>query len=85
MNMLRMWNRLVMMEEDQLTKQAFSWDYNNRGTWCTQIENVCEKLSISYVFLNQLSVDMKDIENKLNEHTYNIWKEGLPSFPKLRT
>lgn len=28
---------------------------------------------------------MKDIENKLNEHTYNIWKEGLPSFPKLRT
>lgn len=28
---------------------------------------------------------MKDIENKLNEHTYSIWKEGLPSFPKLRT
>lgn len=28
---------------------------------------------------------MKDIENKLNEHTYNIWKEGLPSFLKLRT
>lgn len=28
---------------------------------------------------------MKDIENKLNENTQSIWREGLPAFPKLRT
>lgn len=28
---------------------------------------------------------MKDIENKLNKYTQNIWNEGLPAYPKLRT
>lgn len=29
-------------------------------------------------------VDRKDIENKLNEYIYSIWKEGLFVFLKLR-
>lgn len=74
-----------MMEEDRLAKQAFYWDNNNRGAWCTQIENVCEKLSISYVFFSQLTVDIKEFENKRSECTQNIWNEGLPAYPKLRT
>lgn len=28
---------------------------------------------------------LKDIENKLNKYTQNIWNEGLPSSQKLRT
>lgn len=38
MNFFRMWNHLMMMDEDLLTKQAFYWDYNNRGTWSTQVK-----------------------------------------------
>lgn len=56
------------------------WDYNKRGTWCSQIDTICEKLKIDYVFLNQLSVDIKEIEMKLYEYTQNIGNEGLPAY-----
>lgn len=46
---------------------------------------MAEKLNISYVFFNELSVDMKYIENKLSEYTQNIWNEGLRAYLKLRT
>lgn len=72
-------------DDYRITKQALCWDYNNRRTWCTQIKNVCKKLNISHVFFNQLSVDMKNFENKLSEYSKNIWNEGLPVYPKLKT
>lgn len=61
------------------------WDYNKRGTWCSQIDTICEKLKIDYVFLNQLSVDIKEIEMKLYEYTQNIGNEGLPAYQTLGT
>lgn len=66
----------------RFTPQAFYWDFNNRAH---KLRMFVKKLSISFVFFNQLSVDMKDIENKLSEYTQNIWNEGLPAYPKLRT
>ena len=55
-----------------------------QGVWCSQIDNLCEMLGINHVFLNLLTLNIKEIERKL-EYTENLWLERLTTFPKLRT
>ena len=85
LNMFRLWNRLIRMEDSRLTKKVFYWDYSMQGVWCSQIDSLCEMLGINHVFLNLLTLNIKEIERKLFEYTENLWLERLTTFPKLRT
>ena len=56
-----------------------------QGVWCSQTDSLCEMLGINHVFLNLLTLNIKEIERKLFEYTENLWLERLTKFPKLRT
>ena len=73
------------MEDSRLTKKVFYWDYSMQGVWCSQINSLCEMLGINHVFLNLLTLNIKEIERKLFKYTENLWLERLTTFPKLRT
>lgn len=48
MNMLRLWNRLIYMENEHITKRVFLWDrgQNNTSNWSSQVKNIMESLNI---------------------------------------
>ena len=35
LEMIRMWDRLVNMDDSRLTKRVFLWDYNQPHDWCS--------------------------------------------------
>ncbi len=42
---LRMWNRLVKMEDNRLTKKVFFWDKTfSQFSWCSDIHNIFNEL-----------------------------------------
>ncbi len=48
---IRMWNRLVKMEGNRLTKRVLFWDKTfGRFSWCSNIYNNFNELQIEHVF-----------------------------------
>lgn len=40
LDMIRMWDRLVKMDDSRLTKRVFLWDYNHHQGWCSDMKKV---------------------------------------------
>ena len=39
MSIMRIWYRLIHMDDSRLTKQAFNFDYESgKNNWCTDVE-----------------------------------------------
>ena len=47
-NMLRLWNRLVSMENNRLTKKIFLYDLNRNASnsWCSEIKVILDKIGL---------------------------------------
>ena len=57
-NMLRLWNRLMAMENYRLTKMIFLYDLNRNAntSWCSEIEVILDKIGLIANFLNRKHV-----------------------------
>ena len=87
LNMLRLWNRLIIMDSDRITKRVFESEYNNPRTnnWCNEIKSIMDDLQLSAHYNSKSTVDLQSARLLIcNVHNVR-WARSLQSSPKLRT
>ena len=77
--------RLILMDDEKLTKKVFEWEYKNNGLWCTHVMNIFNKLGISNFYETKQTVDIQEAKEKLLCYTESEWKYKSALSPKLRT
>ncbi len=88
LNILRLWNRLVEMDDNRLLKKVFLWDRdqhsnNNKSNFCAQVKQIltdCDKRS-SYT--NQNAVDIGNMKAIFMEKDVNNWENSVKDKCKL--
>ncbi len=48
---IRMWNRLIQMPEETLTKKVFNWDYEIGSNWSRDIKDILYEINIQEDFV----------------------------------
>ena len=86
-NMLRLWNRLVGMENNRLTKKIFLYDLNRNASnsWCSEIKVILDKIGLIANFLNRQTCDINVCEKLLLNSHCTDWANKIKDIPKLRT
>ena len=58
-NMIRLWNRLISMDDNRLTKCVFNSDYTATGkTWCLDLKNLLHQVNMQQSFENKQIVSL---------------------------
>ena len=83
--LIRLWNRLLLMKDDRLTKKIFMWDYKQKNGWCSEISKIFHKFNLGQKFSDKQFCDLRVITKKVNETMGDQWKTEVDQKPKLRT
>lgn len=82
---LRLWNRLVLLPEDRLTKKVFKWDKVGNYPWSNEVCEILTSVNSQSIFLNNLQCKLQDHKNIMFENYKKSWQRELFHKPKLRT
>ena len=81
---LRVWNRLVVMDEARLCKKIFNWEFDKGiNNWCTCVKDIFIECNLKQWYDKKALCDLNFIQLKLWENNQIIWKENLQNKPKL--
>ena len=83
-SMVRFWNRMLLMDENRLTKKVFNWDLNKAHGWSSILKELFEYLDLPH-FQEKSTCDLRLVETKLIKRRKVEWSELLVLKPKLRT
>ena len=51
LNCLRLWNRLLDLDANRITKRIFVWDYTiNKLNWCRHVNNILKGIDLRHKF-----------------------------------
>ena len=51
LNCLRLWNRLLDLDANRITKRIFVWDYTrNKLNWCRDVNNILKGIDLTHKF-----------------------------------
>ena len=81
----RLWNRLVNMNDNRLTKKVFNWDKQQNGPWIEDIRDMLYEYGLEEIFLRAEQVHILSLKETLSVQTQRMWAEEIQSKPKLRT
>ena len=85
-NMIRLWNRLISMDDNRLTKYVFNSDYTATGkTWCADLKNLLHQVNMQQSFENKQIVNLEHVGNLFNNKHQQERNEKLHTVSKLRT
>ena len=85
-NMIRLWNRLISMDDNRLTKCVFNSDYTATGKiWCSDLKNLLHQVNMQQSFENKQIVNLEHVKNLFNNKHQQEWNEKLHTVSKLRT
>ena len=88
MEMIRLWNRMLLLPDNRLTKIVFNYDYENSthgvNNWCSKLISIFTELDQTEKYLNKESIDLLTVRKLLLSKQETQWKESLPHKPKLR-
>ncbi len=84
-NMICVWNRLINMDENRLTKRVFKWDYIIYKNMCFEVKEIFSSIQLQRIYDDMNECSLNTIECNLTEHRNNQWKELLTPKPKLCT
>ena len=86
-NMLRLWNRLIDMDNNRLTKKIFLYDFQKymNNSWCSEIKFIFDKLGLAVQFYNMQRCDINMHEKLLFRNYSNDWTNKTRDISKLRT
>ncbi len=87
-NMLRLWNRLVTLEDSRLAKKIFEWDLSehntaNKSNFSAQAKQVLCELGLRDSYHTMKQVDMIFAKKKIFEREKDEWAENVMGFSKL--
>ena len=84
-NMIRLWNRYIVMENSRLVKQIFLADLNENDNWCTQMFSLLNELNLGHNFVSRSTINLDHAENLLKENYVRKWRRTVVNKAKLRT
>ena len=82
---VRLWNRLLLMNDDRLTKKIFLWDYSQSNGWCKEISKIFNEMDMGDKFSEKQFCDLRAVKSKTIDLMARQWKFELQQKPKLRT
>ena len=84
--MLRLWNRLISMDEARLTRKVFVYDYRKcKNNWSAEVRQILENVNNIDVFNNMQSCSIPTIQDSMIIAFNNNWCNDLATKPKLRS
>ncbi len=84
--MLRLWNRLIHMDDSRLAKKVFLYDYNLcKENWCHEMKLIFGKVEQLDVFKKKKSCNIEQTQMKNINVVNDEWNTNLYIKPKLRT
>ena len=60
---VRLWNRLLTMDDNRITKKIFLWSLRNEHMWAREIKNVFEMLDFGICYESVSMCDLNSIKN----------------------
>ena len=85
-DMLKLWNKLIHMDDMRLMKSVFIWDYNNPyNSWCKDIKHIFQEINETVYYDDLLSCNINDIKDILRKSYSEKWKKECLNVSKLRS
>ena len=86
LNVLRFWNRLMLMSDSRLTKMMFNSVYDNphRGSWCFYVKNLLKTLDMLEIYNSRHICDLQLCKTKLECIDRQSIVNEIGKKPKLR-
>ena len=83
-NMIRFWYRLILMDNNRLTKKVFLWDTNLNGpNWSSEIKHVLYDFNLENHYDSRIQC-IPELRIKLQDQFESYWLNEFNSKPKLR-
>ena len=82
---LRLWNRLVNMDDQRITKQIFNWNKANDFSWTREVKSLFYRYNSSFIYLNGLRCNISDMQRLMFLEYKERWSVDIWYKPKLRT
>ena len=78
-NMVRMWNRIIVMDDSCLTKRMFNFDYaqGHNDNWNSEVKCIFTRIGMIDTYETKETVDMGLVKQ--------TWPDKVRNTPKLRT
>ena len=90
LEMVRLWNRLVSMREDRLTKKVFNWDYKHDKEWSSETKLIFDKIGLAELYDSKSMCDrsikpvINTVHEKLSETAQTQWRNSLQTQSKTK-
>ena len=84
LEIIRLWNRIINMDDDRITKVIFNWEYDlGLNNWCNSVKQILTECGLqqNYETKNYLC-DLKFLEIKLLAMNETHWRDSLHNKPK---
>ncbi len=85
-NMIRFWNRMILMDDSRLTKKVFNYDIKcGKLNWSSEIAKIMNKCNLEDSFTQRKFCEIKTVKEKLITLFKAEWINDISKYPKLRT
>lgn len=78
--MIWLWNRLITLSEDRITKTFLNWDKTHHYPWRKEVNYIFKKADLQHILRNKLRCNINLIKHKLTLSYKDKWIK-----PKLWT
>jgi hypothetical protein len=89
LSMLRLWNRLIKLPANRLTKKIFVDDFHlalsGHDNWSSNVLKVLSNVKLESLFYEQRPIDIEMVKEKLMDMHEENWLHSVSIKPKLRT
>ena len=82
--MVRLWNCLVSLPEERLTRKFFKWDRAKHHPWSREVSIILSASDLHIMFQNNLQCNINVIRQRLFRKYEDQWKQDIWKKPKLR-
>ena len=75
-SMIRLWNRLILMNNERLTKKVFNADlvlHNSSKNWSSEIKQVMNDIGLSDQFESKSVINLSKVDEHLNVFYARKW------------
>ena len=62
---MRLWNRLVAMQDDRITKKIFRWSLDAQNEWANEIGQIFNTLERDANFDSVMPCDIDSVKTKI--------------------